>query len=387
MLVYEQSIFDISIEQKNDILKYNIKSDSGKRVEKTNGDVLISTDAHNISDEEVRFNISESKLKKLYKFISHINKSIEFLSYLYLHNEKVIINDIEDFRNYGFLKLVFTRNNNFIIDEIPIINNNFDDLEQKIVQVIDKNKNFLEFKASKKEHRVCENMPVVFSPNAAGFLVHEILGHTLEQDIYKYYSDKYKNLKFAKNLNVIDNPQLAFELTGLNKYDDMGVYMSPVALVKNGIISDILSLDSENGTTSRISGTARRENYKYNVLPRMRCTCIEPFGDMNEEMIIDKYKKCIFIYKTHSGGVDPTNGNFELNGVGFVINNNEIQNFIGNLKISGNILKNFNLIEYIGNDLKFFGGYCFKLGQTVRVATGSPTISMRNLVVEGDFYV
>lgn len=391
MLVYKQSIFDISIEQKNDILKYNIKSDSGKRVEKANGDVLISTDDNNISVEEIKLNISENKLKSLYKFISNINKNIEFFSHLYLHNEKVIINDIEDFRNYGFLKLVFTRNDNFIIEEIPIINNNFDDLEQKIIKVIDKSKNFLEFTALNKNHRVCENIPVVFSANAAGFLVHEILGHTLEEDFYKYYSDKYKNLKFTKNLNVIDNPQVAAELTGVSKYDDIGVDMSSVTLVKDGIISDILSLDSEkdseNTTTSKISGTGRRENYKYNVLPRMRCTYIEPFGDMNEEEIINKYKKCIFIYKTHSGGIDPANGDFELNGVGFVINDNETQNFIGNLKISGNILKHFNAIEYIGNDLKFFGGYCFKLGQTVRVATGSPTVSINDLVVEGDFYV
>lgn len=178
MLVYKQSVFDISIEQRSDILKYNIKSDSGKRVEKANGDVLISTDDNNISVEEIKLNISEQKLKSLYKFISNINKNIEFFSHLYLHNEKVIINGIEDVRNYGFLKLVFTRNDNFVIDEIPIINNNFDDLEQKIIQVIDKNKNFLEFNASKKDHKVCENMPVVFSSNAAGFLVCETLGHT-----------------------------------------------------------------------------------------------------------------------------------------------------------------------------------------------------------------
>ena len=387
MLVYKQSVFDISIEQRSDILKYNIKSDSGKRVEKANGDVLISTDDNNISVEEIKLNISEQKLKSLYKFISNINKNIEFFSHLYLHNEKVIINGIEDVRNYGFLKLVFTRNDNFVIDEIPIINNNFDDLEQKIIQVIDKNKNFLEFNASKKDHKVCENMPVVFSSNAAGFLVCEILGHTWEEDIYKYYSDTYKNLKFAKNLNVIDNPQVAVDLIGINKYDDIGVDMLPVTLVKDGVISDVLSLDSQNNAKSKMLVAGRRENYKYNVLPRMRCTYIEAFGNMNEKTIINKYKKCIFIYKTHSGGIDPTNGNFELNGVGFVINNNEVQNFIGNLKISGNILKHFNSIEYIGNDLKFFGGYCFKLGQTVRVAAGSPTISINNLIIEGDFYV
>ena len=163
--------------------------------------------------------------------------------------------------------------------------------------------------------------------------------------------------------------------------------MLPVTLVKDGVISDVLSLDSQNNAKSKMLVAGRRENYKYNVLPRMRCTYIEAFGNMNEKTIINKYKKCIFIYKTHSGGIDPTNGNFELNGVGFVINNNEVQNFIGNLKISGNILKHFNSIEYIGNDLKFFGGYCFKLGQTVRVAAGSPTISINNLIIEGDFYV
>lgn len=115
---------------------------------------------------------------------------------------------------------------------MPIINNNFDDLKHRVIQVIDKNKNFLEFTASNENHRVCKNMPVVFSSNAAGFLVHEILGLTLEQDIYKYYSDKYENLKFAKNLNAIDNPQETIDLTGI---DDMGNYMSPVTLVKMGL--------------------------------------------------------------------------------------------------------------------------------------------------------
>lgn len=107
MLVFKQSIFDISIEQKNDMLKYSIKSDSGKRFEKFSGDIFVSTDDYIISDEETRLNISEIKLKKLYKFISNLNKNVEFLSYLYLRNQKISINDIEDFRNYGFLKLVF----------------------------------------------------------------------------------------------------------------------------------------------------------------------------------------------------------------------------------------------------------------------------------------
>lgn len=390
MLTYKQDIFDILVKYENGDSAYTIKSESGMRIERDDNttDIFVCEDTLNLNNIEL--NISANDLHKLNHFILELYKKfdrseIRFSSYLYLHNEKVFINNIDDIRNYGFLKMVFEKNGYFIIEEIPISTTNFEILENEVHKIINQNSTFLKFPVYNNIHKMYDDISVVFSPHAAGYLIHEILGHTLEYDIYKYYSDKYKNLQFSSILNVKDDPKKVSELIGVGKYDDMGIPTSGMLLVENGAISNVLSLNSDDSMDGVAHGVGRRENYKYGILPRARCTYAEPVDNIDKQGIISKYKQCILVNKIHSGGVNPQNGDFELNGIGFLINENEIRNLIGNLKISGNILKNFNTIEYIGNDLEFVCGYCFKLGQNVRVAAGSPTMSMYDISIEGDF--
>lgn len=390
MLTYKQNIFDVLVKYENGISEYSIKSESGVRIEHSNNMTEVYTCEDTMAIDDVKLSISNEYLCKLNNLVSKFYKYLEankikLSSYLYLHNEKVLINDIKDLRNYGFLKIVFEKNDYFTIEEIPITTTNFDVLENEVQKVMDKNSPFLKFSIVNKYHKKFNDIPIVFSPHAAGFLIHEILGHTLEYDIYKYYADKYKYLKFNHKLNVKDDPRKFSELTGIGRYDDMGIPTDSISLVKNGVISNVFSLNADNSRDGFAYGVGRRENYKYNVLPRARCTYLEPVDNMDQSAIVSKYRRCILVNKIHSGGVNPKSGDFELSGIGFLVNNNNIQNLIGNLKISGNLLRNFDTIEYIGNDLEFLGGYCFKLGQNVRIAVGAPATSMYDLTVEGDF--
>ncbi|NFQ55184.1 TldD family protein, partial [Clostridium botulinum] len=75
-----------------------------------------------------------------------------------------------------------------------------------------------------------------------------------------------------------------------------------------------------------------------------------------------------------------------LNGNGFIVKNGELQNFIGDLRISGDILKDISSIDYIGKDFDMFGNYCEKFGQFVRVGSGGPTISISSLNARGVLY-
>ena len=390
MLTYKQNIFDILVKYEDGDSAYTIKSESGMRVERDDNTTDICICKDTLSFDDIELNISTNNLHKLNHLISELyiefdRSEIKLSSYLYLHNEKVFINNISDIRNYGFLKMIFEKNGYFIIEVMPISTTNFETLENEVHKIINQNITFLKFPVCNMIHKMYSDIPVVFSPHAAGYLIHEILGHTLEYDIYKYYSDKYKNLQFSHKLNVNDDPEKISKLIGMGMYDDMGIPISGISLVENGTISNVLSLNSADSTDGVAHGVGRRENYQYGVLPRARCTYAEPVDNIDKQGIIEKYKQCILVNKIHSGGMNPQNGDFELNGIGFMINNNEIRNLIGNLKISGNILKNFNTIEYMGNDLEFVCGYCFKLGQNVRVAAGSPTISMYDISIEGDF--
>ncbi len=390
MFVYRQSTFDTTLKCKEGDLTYDLKSENGERIE--NGRLTkISTSDCFISPDEASLKISDDDLKKLVFFLRNVNKifsspEMKFYCYLYLHNEKVLINDLQDCRNYGFLKLVFERKSNLLIEEIPVCDDNFEILENKVIKVIDENKEFLNFSVSKSSRKAYESVPVVFSSQAAGYLVHEILGHMLEDDIYRYYGEKYKNISFSSNLTVRDDPTFAGQITGLDKYDDLGTLISPVTLVENGKIVNNMSMESLKSENNLPYGFARRESYKHDVSSRMRCTYIEKSSDMNEKSIIKEYGDCIFIKRAYSGVISPQNGDFELKCVGFFVDSGEFKNLIGDLRLSGNLLKNFNSIDIIGNDLEFFGGYCVKLGQSVRVAVGSPTISMRDIIVEGDVY-
>jgi Predicted Zn-dependent proteases and their inactivated homologs len=372
-----------------DDFEYVVNSFSGER-EETTINTKLSVCKSLI--DNIELNMSANYLIRLKEILRFINKdlkkqNIQFSAYIILNNEKVLIdNEKEDDRSYGLLRLIFKdSNNNIHADDIPILLCNPDDLEEKIFYYVKKNATIKNLYNTSR-YVDFGSVPIILAPRASGYLIHEILGHTLENDFYSDTKDKYKNLKISKKLTVTDSVKGFDKLIGLKDYDDVGTKIKPLTLIHNGKIQNILSINKEDSFDNKLYGVARRASYKFAVLPRMRGTYIHPFDDMDQQDILYKYENAIFMNETFSAIVDQNTGNYNLTGNGFVIKNGQKQNFIGNLRISGNILKDISSFEYIGKDFDMFGSYCKKFGQSVRVGSGGPTVSISSLEARGILY-
>ncbi|EIW6614674.1 TldD family protein [Clostridium perfringens] len=386
---YKQSVYTIQLKNLKDNFEYTVNSFSGER-EENKGNIKIKVCKSLFND--IKLNLSTDYLKELKKFLSSLkrelqNKGIDMSIFMNLHNEKVLINnEIDDNRSYGFLRLLFRdKYNNTYIKDIPILSCNPVNLYGEINFEIQKVINFTNG-LKERNMKKFKSIPHVLSAKAASYFIHEIVGHTLEGDIYSYYKNKYNKMKIPEKLTVIDSVNNYEELIGIRKYDDLGIKIEPLVLIKQGKIQNILTMDINDSFDNKLYGVARRESYKFDALPRMRGTYIQPYDDMDKQDILNQYEKAIFLDEVFSGAVNHQTGNYSLNGNGFIVINGKLQEFVGNLRVSGNILKDISNIDYIGKDFNMFGNYCTKFGQTIRVGSGGPTISIASLSSGGVLY-
>ena len=392
MFTYVQSVYDIVLKYIENDFEYLIKSFSGQRKEFNNYIEITNTPKNLFSKSDIKLDFSDKYLRDSKHLLKSIKtdlrkNSLNFSANLLLHNEKILINGIEDYRNYGFLRVIIKDSTgNMHMEDINILKPDPEGLEKELFDHIKNSVINIKSKNSIGKHKKFLSTPVILSAQAAGYFVHEILGHILEEDFFNLYKKNYNELKANSKLTIQDSVEDYNNLIGINKIDDVGLETKPILLIKEGKLENILATDINNSFDNKLYGVARRESYRHGVLPRMRGTFILPCDNMCEKDILHNYWDAIFINKAYMGSVDPNKGLYYLNGNGFYVKNGEKRNFIGNLKMQGNISNDLMKIEYIGNDFKMYGSYCQKIGQTVRVAMGSPTISLHDIEIEGNVY-
>lgn len=391
MFIYSQSVYDINLSYMEDEFEYTINCFGGKRRECGNR-IEINTHFKPLPDLEIKLDFKECLLQSLKSLLKSVKRelkkaNIKFSAVLTLHNESVAINDIVDHRYYGFLRLILKDTfNNVAMEDIPISRGTFDKLEDEVLYHIKHYTKIVNNKSLSKNKMLFNSIPVILSPQAAGFFIHEILGHLLEEDFYSFYLNNYKSLKASEKLTIYDSIENFAEIVGLNKYDDLGVPIKPLVLLERGKLVNILSINEDKSFDKKLYGAARRENYKHNIIPRMRGIFVLPHDNMSQLDILKQYSTAIFLNKSYLGSVDPSSGIYTLYGDGFYVKNGTKKNFISNLKLTGNIKNDLLSIDFVGNDFKMYGGYCVKLNQTIRVGMGGPTISLHRMAVEGDVH-
>jgi TldD protein len=215
------------------------------------------------------------------------------------------------------------------------------------------------------------SFPCVLGPRVVGVLAHEALGHLAEADLTANSSFNGKlGEKVASDIvTMVDAPiKGSF---GISKYDDEGVPMGRVDIIKKGVFSGLLT-DREyaHRTGLPASGSARAESFLYPPLIRMKNTFFEKGDYKDEELFegIDFGYYCV----DYRGGQAQLNSNFQV-GIqeAFEIHNGEIGDPIKDLAISGMAVESLFLIEGIGKDVAFEEGYCGK-GQIVATSAGGP---------------
>lgn len=232
-------------------------------------------------------------------------------------------------------------------------------------------------------------MSVVMGAGASGILLHEAMGHAFEADFNRkgqsIFSDKMGRQVCPPGVSVVDDGTIAFN-RGSGNYDDEGVPAEKTYMVKDGILTSYLH-DRISASWYGVAptGNGRRENFRYNPIPRMRATYMEN-GDTDPQSMIAEVKKGIYVDEFSNGQVKIGEGDFTFFvKSGYLIEDGRLTMPVKDINIIGNGPQALADIVAVGNDLKIDNGTwtCGK-EQSVPVSCGMPSVLINNLTVGGE---
>ena len=232
-------------------------------------------------------------------------------------------------------------------------------------------------------------MSVVMGAGASGILLHEAMGHAFEADFNRkgqsIFSDKMGRQVCPKGVNVVDDGTIAGNRGACN-YDDEGVAGQKTYMVEDGVLTSFLhDRISASWYGVKPTGNGRRENFRYNPIPRMRATYMES-GDADPNDIIASVKNGVYVDEFSNGQVKIGEGDFTFFvKSGWLIEDGRLTAPIKDVNIIGNGPQALADIVAVGNDLKIDNGTwtCGK-EQSVAVSCGMPTVLINNLIVGGE---
>ncbi len=232
-------------------------------------------------------------------------------------------------------------------------------------------------------------MSVVMGAGASGILLHEAMGHAFEADFNRkgqsIFSERMGQRICPAGVNVVDDGTVAFN-RGSGNYDDEGVPGEKTYMVEDGILCSYLhDRISAAWYGVKPTGNGRRENFRYNPIPRMRATYMES-GNAEPEGIIASVKNGIYVDEFSNGQVKIGEGDFTFFvKSGYLIENGRLTSPVKDINIIGNGPQALADIVAVGNDLKIDNGTwtCGK-EQSVPVSCGMPTVLIGNLIVGGE---
>lgn len=232
-------------------------------------------------------------------------------------------------------------------------------------------------------------MSVVMGAGASGILLHEAMGHAFEADFNRkgqsIFSDKIGQQVCPKGVNVVDDGTVMYN-RGSGNYDDEGVPGQKTYMIEDGILASYLH-DRISAAWYGVesTGNGRRENFRYNPIPRMRATYMES-GNADPEGIIASVRNGIYVDEFSNGQVKIGEGDFTFYvKSGRLIENGRLTAPVKDINVIGNGPQALADIIAVGNDLKIDNGTwtCGK-EQSVPVSCGMPTVLVSSLTVGGE---
>lgn len=230
-------------------------------------------------------------------------------------------------------------------------------------------------------------MTVVVHNAFGGVLLHEACVHSLEATSVAKGSSVFCNKlgeKIASDIvTAIDDGTIPNAWGSLN-VDDEGEPTKRNVLIENGVLKSYL-VDYRNSLKMDhpVTGSSRRQNYKFSPTSRMTNTFFAPGKDTFED-IIAKTKYGLFAKVMGGGSVNPSTGEFNFAvDEGYLIEDGKITKPVRGATLVGSgseVLKN---IDMIADNLDFGHGMCGSLSGSIPTNVGQPTIRVQNMTVGG----
>ncbi len=230
-------------------------------------------------------------------------------------------------------------------------------------------------------------MPVILGSGFGAVIFHEACGHSMEATSVanglSVLNNKLGKKIASSKVTIVDDGTIP-NLWGTTYYDDEGNKTKRNVLIKNGILKSYL-VDELNDRKMKhgITGSGRRESYRYAPTSRMNNTYLEKGKDKFEDMLKD-IKYGLYAKKMGGGSVDPTTGDFNFNvNEGYIIRKGKICEPVKMASLIGNTLEILNNVDMVSDDIDYDIGFCGSKSGNVPVIIGEPTIRISSILVGG----
>ncbi|MEI0685065.1 TldD/PmbA family protein [Brachyspira pilosicoli] len=229
--------------------------------------------------------------------------------------------------------------------------------------------------------------PVVIDNAFGGVIFHEACGHALEAtsvaDNASVFCNKLGEKIASDVVTAIDDGTIK-NAWGSYNIDDEGNDAQRTVLIENGILKSYLV--DELGSikmNQKVTGSARRESYKYAPTSRMRNTFIDK-GNSTFEELISGIEYGLYAKKMGGGSVDPatTDYNFAVS-EGYLIENGKITKPVRGATLIGRGDETLMNIEAVSSNLELADGICGSISGSVPTTVGQPAIRVKELTVGG----
>jgi TldD protein len=219
----------------------------------------------------------------------------------------------------------------------------------------------------------------VLSPELAGMLAHEAMGHPCEADLVlggavtgnlvgkRVASDLITMIDFA---HTYHGEELMIPVYA----DDEGTEATDALLIENGIMKNFMT-SRETAARLGIKSTGNARAYTFNDEPlvRMRNTAILPGTSKLTDMIAgveDGY----YLMKTGNGQADSTTEFMFGIDLAYEIKNGKLGNAITETTVSGTAINMLKTVDAVSDDMHWeCNGYCGKK-QPMVVSSGGPAL-------------
>lgn len=236
-------------------------------------------------------------------------------------------------------------------------------------------------------HPPAGEMPVILGNGFGGVIFHEACGHPLETEALRRkatpFAGKVDQLVAHPCVTAIDDGTIPHAWGSL-EIDDEGTPTRRTTLIENGVLRNYLS-DRVGATECGVplTGSARRESYKYAPVARMRNT----FIDAGTSSLDDMLQACgngLYAVRMGGGSVNPATGEFNFAiEEAHLVRDGKVGEAVRGATLIGKGHEILPRIRMVGSDLEFAPGTCGASSGLVPVCVGQPTLLVDPILVGG----
>ncbi len=221
-----------------------------------------------------------------------------------------------------------------------------------------------------------------------GTLIHEACGHSLETSSVaegdSVFAGKLGQKIAHECVSLVDDGTIKNTWGSIN-VDDEGTPAQRTTLIKDGkLVSYLTDRIGARKIDHPMTGSGRRESYKFAPTSRMRSTFIDK-GEHKFDDMIASVEKGIYVKQVGGGSVSPATGEYQFSAIeSYLIENGKIGNLVKGATLIGRGESTLENITMVSDDLELHGGgQCGSRSGWVPVDTGQPDVLISKLLIGG----